>query len=109
MPDLRTFAVVIPTYDRPAELRRCLDSLAAQNYPRDRFEVIVVDDGSPTPAEEVVSCYDPSLNLTLRRQARAGPAAARNVGATAARSRFLAFLDDDCRASPDWLQQLERS
>lgn len=105
--DPPTFAVVIPTYDRPVALRRCLDSLAAQRYPRGRFEVIIVDDGSPEFPADVLAAYDPQLRLTLHRQVHAGPAAARNTGAAAARSKFLAFLDDDCRAHPDWLQEFD--
>ena len=86
-------SIVIPTYGRPDQLAACLDSLEALDYPRDRFEVIVVDDGSPQPLPP----YGGALRVTLVRQAHAGPAAARNTGAAASRGRWLAFTDDDCR------------
>jgi len=74
------------------------------DYPRDRFEVVVVDDGSPTPMDAVVQPLRSQLNISLIRQSNAGPAAARNVGAQKARGELLAFTDDDCMPSPDWLR-----
>ena len=97
------FSVVIPTYNRPERLANCLAALAEQDYPRDRTEVIVVDDGSPTPLDSVVEPLRSQLSITLIRQQNAGPAAARNVGAQQAKGPLLAFTDDDCMPSPDWL------
>jgi glycosyltransferase involved in cell wall biosynthesis len=99
-------SVVIPTLDRPEPLRRCLASLATQRYPRERLEVVVVDDGSRPPAQVDEVLYA-DLPVSLVRQDQAGPAAARNRGAAVARGRFLVFLDDDCVAEPDWLAALE--
>nr|MBA2449195.1 glycosyltransferase [Chloroflexota bacterium] len=82
----------------------CLQALAGLDYPRERFEVIVVDDGSATSLERVVQRFRERLSLTLIRQPNAGPAAARNTGAARASGQFLAFTDDDCRPSADWLQ-----
>lgn len=97
------FSIVIPTYNRPERLRLCLAAIRQLNYPIDRFEVIVVDDGSPTPLHAVVEPFQAELQLTLLRQANAGPASARNAGALIARGQFLAFTDDDCTPKPDWL------
>ena len=98
------FSIVIPTYNRPERLATCLDSLTKLNYPRDRFEVIVVDDGSTIPVES--AAFKDSLNLTIIRQPNTGPAKARNTGAAKARGEFLAFTDDDCKPDPDWLPAL---
>lgn len=101
------FSVIIPTRDRPRELAVCLESLALQNYPRERFEVIVVDDDSRLPLDLVVAAFRERLTLTLLKQSRgAGPSVARNRGAACAQGEFLAFTDDDCAPAPDWLQQL---
>lgn len=97
------FSVVIPTYNRPERLANCLNALARQDYPRDRTEIIVVDDGSPTPLDKVVQPFQSQQAITLLRQANAGPAAARNAGANQAKGTLLAFTDDDCMPSPDWL------
>lgn len=96
-------SVIVPTYSRPAALRQCLAALAAQDYPQERFEVIVVDDGSDPPVDGTVSENHDALQLSLLRQSNAGPGAARNRGAAAASGSLLAFTDDDCRPEPDWL------
>lgn len=100
------FSIIIPTYNRPQKIRACLESLSLLHYPRDRFEVIVVDDGSKILSRAVASDFLDRLDITLLTQANAGPAAARNAGAKKASGEFLAFMDDDCTSSPDWLQNL---
>jgi GT2 family glycosyltransferase len=103
---LPSFTIVIPTFARPRQLEACLEALASMEYPRDRFEVVVVDDGSPESPEAVVAQFAGRLDLTLRRQANAGAAAARNHGAQQARGPYLAFTDDDCAPAPGWLSAL---
>jgi GT2 family glycosyltransferase len=101
----RSFSIVVPTYNRPARLAECVASFAALAYDRDRFEVLVVDDGTPQ-IEEVRAALAPfreRIALRLLEQAHAGPAAARNLGAAAARHECIAFTDDDCRVDPGWL------
>lgn len=97
------FSVIVPTYNRPESLRLCLESLARLEYPRDHFEVIVVDDGSPQRLDAVIEPFGRHLRADLVSQQNAGPAAARNAGARCAAGRYLAFTDDDCRPEPDWL------
>ena len=99
------FSIVIPTYNRPERLADCLAAIALLDYPRHRFEVIVVDDGSNVSLEPVVTPLQNQLDITLLRQENAGPAAARNQGAAKAKGQFLAFTDDDCQPSADWLTQ----
>lgn len=102
------FSVIIPTYNRPERLANCLGAIALLDYPRDRFEVIVVDDGSKTPLDSVVEPLKDKINIKLLRQTNAGPAAARNAGAEVAQGEFLAFTDDDCQPTSDWLTQFAR-
>lgn len=96
-------SVVIPTYERPRELAACLAALSRTTYPRDRFEVIVVDDGGSTPATA-----SPQLGMTVRvvRQPNSGPARARNLGASQATGSLIVFTDDDCAPHADWLGSL---
>jgi cellulose synthase/poly-beta-1,6-N-acetylglucosamine synthase-like glycosyltransferase len=100
------FSIVVPTFERPASLANCLQSLALLDYPRDRFEVIVVDDGSEAPPHATIAGLRCKIDVTLLTQPHAGPAAARNAGAAQARGTFLAFTDDDCRPAPNWLNTL---
>jgi GT2 family glycosyltransferase len=100
------FSVIIPTCDRPEPLSVCLRSLAGQHLPKDRFEVVVVDDGGREPSERVVAVFRESLRISCLRQRNRGPAEARNAGARIAGGRFLAFTDDDCEPEPGWLAAL---
>jgi GT2 family glycosyltransferase len=104
-----TFTVLIPTRARPESLRRCLAALAAQDYPRECYDVIVVDDGSPESVRPVTDLYRPALRVELIEQSNAGPAAARNAGAERATGELLAFTDDDCAPVPSWLTCLARA
>jgi len=99
-------SVIIPTYDRAGQLSVCLEALAAQDYPRDRFEVLVVDDGGGCSPEDSVGTIRHQLNVRLLKQLHSGPAAARNYGAAHAKGAFLAFTDDDCAPDPGWLRSL---
>ncbi len=102
------FSIIIPTYNRPEALARCLQACAAQDYPRDLYEVVVVNDGGAMLPEAALAALRERMNFTLVTQANAGPGAARNAGAAHAQGRYLAFTDDDCAPAPDWLRQLEK-
>jgi glycosyltransferase involved in cell wall biosynthesis len=102
----KVFSIIVPTYRRPHQLATCLRSLASLDYPRDRFEVLVVDDGGETPTDAVIEAFRAQLDVTLLVHAHAGPAAARNTGAARAKGTFLAFTDDDCAPASSWLQGL---
>jgi len=80
--------------------------MAAQDYPRESFEVIVVDDGSEIPPHREVEPFRGQLNVRLLTQNHSGPAAARNRGAAQAGGEFLVFTDDDCAPRPNWLRVL---
>lgn len=96
-------AVVIPTRDRPAALARCLEALRAQS--RAVAELIVVDDGSVDRAAVARVAAEAGGRL-LEGRGR-GPAAARNLGSSAASDpEAFAFLDDDCLPRPGWLAAL---
>jgi GT2 family glycosyltransferase len=99
-------SVVVPTRNRPDQLDACLDALASQSLPPDRFEVIVVDDGTEAPVAPRLEAWRRRLSVGQARTPGAGPAAARNAGVALAAGRYLAFTDDDCRPSPGWLQAL---
>lgn len=100
------FSIVIPTYNRPKQLASCLLAIDGLTYPRDRFEVIVVDDGSHSPLDVIVNPFSGRLSVRLITQPNAGPAIARNLGAAEAQGDFLAFTDDDCSPNRYWLDAL---
>ena len=98
-------SVVVMTYNRPAALRACLDSLSTQSYPKSKFEVVVLDVSS-TPVERIASEFRDHLQIAYHQAANQGVAGNRNLGAGLARAGVLVFLDDDCTASPTWLEAL---
>ena len=92
-------AVIVPTVERPAQLRRCLEALADQTgIDRIRMEVIVVDDAPAPTVDE--RAFPAGLNTRVLRTHGAGAAVARNRGAAAAKEDVLLFLDDDLVPSP---------
>lgn len=102
--NLPTVSIVIPVKDREEELVRCLDSLSRIDYPKDKLQVIVVDDGSSDRSPELA--IDCGATVVPSGGTGRGPAAARNVGAGIATGEILAFIDSDCTASPEWLCEL---
>jgi GT2 family glycosyltransferase len=92
-------SIIIPSYNRPETLKMCLEHLNRQTY-RD-FSVCVVDDGSPNPVALNESDY--RFPLTYVRQDNAGPARARNRGASMAKGDLLLFIGDDCQADRNLL------
>lgn len=100
------FTVIVATYNRLEALEQCLLALVAQELPRDRFEIVVVDDGSTVSPRALVDGFQGALDIQLLQQTNAGPAAARNAGAAVARGAYLAFTDDDCLPDTRWLGAL---
>lgn len=100
--------VVVPTHNRPEQVRACVASLRRQDYPAERYEIVVVDDGGDR--ELRLDCgLESGPKPRLIRQDNSGPAAARNLGAAHAEGAVLVFTDDDCRPRPDWLSTLVRA
>ena len=96
---------IVPVHNGARFLREALESILAQSHPP--FEVIVIDDGSTDATPEIAQAYKPPV--TYLRQARSGPARARNAGLGTATGDFVAFLDADDTWRPEKLaRQLER-
>ncbi len=95
-------SVVICVYNGADTLGATLRAVRAQSLPRERYEVIVVDDGSTDDSARIAASFD----VRLVRVAHRGLAAARNVGWRAAQAEWIAFTDDDCGPTRGWLQAL---
>ncbi len=105
MSELPFASVIIPTYNGERFLPTCLNALRAQTYPTDRFEVIVVDDGSRDDTLELLAREYPEVRVVALPRNR-GLAAACNAGAAIARGDVLVMLNNDTEAEPDWLKAL---
>jgi GT2 family glycosyltransferase len=100
-------SVVLPVYNRSDVLTRTLSALSAQDYPPDLLTVIVADDGSSEDITSVFDSWSPPFEKRLVRQDHHGFGAgrARNLGATAAASDIVVFLDSDALVAPDFVSR----
>ena len=96
-------SIIIPTHNSELTIKGCIDSLTSQSYPREKFEIIVVDDGST------------DKTITLAKNAGADKiievqscfqGKARNIGVENAKTEYLAFIDSDCEANSDWIKSI---
>lgn len=107
-------SVVVPTFERPRLLRRCVWALLDQDFDPLAYEILVVDEAHSDITRRFIEQLAhphlpggyaaPCLRYIPVTQVR-GPAAARNCGWRAARGEIIAFTDDDCVPAPDWLER----
>src|SRR6202046_3232354 len=99
-------SVVVPTRARPQFLRNCLESLLKLDYPRDRYEIIVVEDGTEEGQKVTEEVRERSpVPVHYKRIPHSGAATSRNVGLQLATGEIVAFIDDDGMAVPCWLRR----
>ena len=95
-------SVIIPVYNDQERLPLCLQALAQQTYPQNRFEILVVDNGSDAAAD-IKGTIRQFANAIALYEAIPGSYAARNKGLTIAKGDAIAFTDADCIPAPDWI------
>lgn len=98
-----TVTIVIPVRNRPDEIQDCLNSLTQLDYPKQKLEIIVVDDGSTDNTAEIIRGFNVCL---ISLPTSNGPSACRNIGVEKAKGNIIAFMDSDCTCHPQWLKQL---
>ena len=96
-------SIIVAAYGRPDATRACVQSLLAQDYPGEQIEILVADDASDPPLAPALSAFP--INV-MRLDRNVGQSAARNLAAAEAGGELLAFIDNDCTASPTWLREL---
>jgi len=104
-------SIVVPTFQRPDLLDRCLEALVNQRINPETFEIIVVDDGASRETRAVVAQWTsrvlghgPIIGYIGVTKGPHGPAAARNHGWRAANGDIIAFTDDDTVPDANWLK-----
>jgi len=93
-------SVIVPFLNEERYIRRCVESLLAQEFERDRYEVIFVDNGSSDDSPRIVEAF-PGVKLLTEMNGQVYTA--RNTGIGAASGEIIAFTDADCVVSPNWL------
>lgn len=108
--DQVAISVVIPTYNRKDLLKKSLETLMRQTLPPEKFEVIVVDDGSTDSTESLVKGFQERyVNIRYLKQSHGGTIRARNLGMKKGQGLIIALTDDDCLAQSDWLEQINKA
>jgi len=96
-------SVIIPTHNSEQTIEKCITSLISQNFPRKKFEIIVVDDGSKDGT--IMKAKKAGADqFIVTEQCFQGKA--RNIGVSKAKGNFLAFLDSDCAVKDEWLETI---
>ncbi len=95
-------SVVVPLYNNEATIRECLQSLLKQDYAKQRYEVIVVDNNSKDRSTEIINEFP--VKYAEERKVRSSYAA-RNKGINHAKGNIIAFIDADCIADDEWLRK----
>lgn len=98
-----SLSVIIPTYNRASLLRKCLESFERQEIPKEKFEVIVVDDGSSDETQSILNQHYPFALRPIFAE-HGGAAKARNRGIGEAQGDIIVFTDDDCFPEPNFLR-----
>jgi GT2 family glycosyltransferase len=98
-------SIIIPNYNGKHFLRECLDSLLRIEYPKDRYEIIVIDNGSTDGSVQYVNERYPFVRVLCLGK-NYGFCTAINKGAEIAKGEYLVFLNNDTRVHPKWLQEL---
>jgi GT2 family glycosyltransferase len=100
-------SVAIATYNRAGLLRQTLEGVTRQAYPKDRYEIIVIDNNSTDSTRQITEDFtdaNPAPRYVLER--KQGLSCARNRVIAEARGDIIVFADDDILVEPDWLEQL---
>lgn len=101
--ELPFVSIVICTLNRKNMLKKCLDTIFRLDYPKSKYEVIVVDGGSTDGTADLKDDFPTVKFIT---ESKLGLAHARNVGAKNARGSIIAYTDDDCIVDAQWLRNL---
>jgi glycosyltransferase involved in cell wall biosynthesis len=100
-------SIVIPTYQRPELLLRCVNAVASQLMDAADYEIIVVSDGPDEKTHSLIRTFSEThshlLIQNLSTETKGGPAAARNKGWMSGAGELIAFTDDDCIPDKNWL------
>lgn len=100
------FSFIIPVFNRPDEIDELLLSLSKQHY-FNPFEVVIIEDGSTTPCNEIIEKYKDLIKIAYYTKPNSGPGDSRNYGMKRANGNYFIILDSDCLLPEDYLQKVE--
>jgi cellulose synthase/poly-beta-1,6-N-acetylglucosamine synthase-like glycosyltransferase len=99
-------SIVIPAKNEESIIKRCIASLEHIDYPRDKLEVVIINDGSTDNTKNIVLNYNWKLNFNYIETDGVGVSKARDIGFKNATGDFIAFSDADCTLDSRWIKEL---
>ena len=102
------FSLIIPVYNRPDEINELLNSLLLQDY-KNKFEIIIVEDGSSLLCNEIVETFKPKLDISYYFKSNSGPGDSRNFGMKNAKGDYFIIFDSDCIIPPQYLCEVNKA
>ncbi len=97
-------SVIVPVYNHAEHLKLCLGALDNQTYPKNCYEVIVIDNGSDD-LENIKQIVNQYTQTTFTSESKPGSYAARNQGLSIVKGEIIAFTDADCIPNNNWLEK----
>jgi len=98
-------SVIIPAYNSELTIKDCISSIKSQKYPKEKYEIIVVDDESSDNTVQVAKKAGADNVIAIQHSSSG---TARNTGSKIAKGRILSFIDSDCMAQNEWLKTIEK-
>lgn len=102
------FSLIIPVFNRPDEIEELLASLVGQSF-KERYEIVIIEDGSTIPCNDVVAQYNGILDISYYFKENSGPGDSRNYGMSIAKGNYFIILDSDCIIPPNYLESISRN
>ena len=102
------FSLIIPVYNRPDEVDELLESLSKLGY-NEKFEIVIVEDGSSVKCEEVIHKYNNKLTVSYYYKENSGPGDSRNYGMKMANGDYFIIFDSDCIIPKEYLTEVSNA
>jgi len=100
---LEKVSVIVPAYNAEKTIELCINSLLNQNYPKNKYEIIIIDDGSKDKTKNIIKNFK---KIRLIERSHKGPSVARNSGAKRSKNEYILFIDSDCIAPKNWIKNI---
>lgn len=101
-------SIIVPVLNAERDINRCIESLINQNYPKDRYEIIIVDNGSVDNTINILNRYHEYNNIKILYEYNKGSYSARNTGIKNSKGEIIVFTDSDCIVSENWIMELSK-
>lgn len=102
------YSFIIPVYNRPEEIKELLESFRKQDT-EIAYEIVIIEDGSTLPSEEVINGYKEYLDISYYKKANSGPGDSRNYGMSRAKGTYFIILDSDCILPAQYVRLMDEN